>query len=170
MSAIDLIVLGIIKQEPQGAYDIQRAVEYRNLSKWVKVSTPSVYKKVLQLEEKGMIKGRTEKNGNMPEKVVYSLTKSGEQYFKELMIALSDNSIALLFDFNAVIVNLENVSIDTKQQCIDSICKRINEFRVNLENMVEVRKHIPQNGQNVLNQQLQLAEVLEDWAENLRSY
>ena len=31
-------------------------VEYRNISKWVKISTPSIYKKVLQLEEKGLIR------------------------------------------------------------------------------------------------------------------
>ncbi|EEG88207.1 hypothetical protein COPCOM_03542 [Coprococcus comes ATCC 27758] len=28
-----------------GAYDIQKLVEYRNISKWVKISTPSIYKK-----------------------------------------------------------------------------------------------------------------------------
>ena len=37
MSAIDLIVLGILKKEPMGAYDIQKLVEYRNISKWVKM-------------------------------------------------------------------------------------------------------------------------------------
>ncbi len=56
MATIDLIVLGILKQEPLSAYDIQKLVEYRNISRWVKISTPSIYKKVLQLEEKGLIK------------------------------------------------------------------------------------------------------------------
>ena len=44
MATIDLIVLGILKKEPMGAYDIQKLVEYRNISKWVKISTPSIYK------------------------------------------------------------------------------------------------------------------------------
>ena len=39
MAAIDLIVLGMLKKEPMGAYDIQKLVEYRNISKWVKIST-----------------------------------------------------------------------------------------------------------------------------------
>lgn len=52
MATIDLIVLGILKKEPMGAYDIQKLVEYRNISKWVKISTPSIYKKAIQLEEK----------------------------------------------------------------------------------------------------------------------
>ena len=43
MATIDLIVLGIVKKEPLSAYDIQKLVEYRNISRWVKISTPSIY-------------------------------------------------------------------------------------------------------------------------------
>ena len=35
MAAIDLIVLGMIKAQPQSAYELQKNVEYRNISKWV---------------------------------------------------------------------------------------------------------------------------------------
>ena len=44
MATIDLIVLGILKKEPMSAYDIQKLVEYRKISKWVKISTPSIYR------------------------------------------------------------------------------------------------------------------------------
>ncbi len=169
MSAIDLIILGVLKQEPCGAYDIQKAVEYRNISRWVKVSTPSVYKKVLQLEERGMIEGKTEKNGKMPAKVVYNLTKSGEEYFAELMRYLSDAPITLLFDFNAVIVNLDKVPAETQEQCLNAIYNNIIELRTGLSNMIEERKHIPQNGQSVMHQQLRLSEVLEKWVDEFKN-
>ena len=52
MATIDLIVLGMVKQQPLSAYDIQKQVEYRNISKWVKISTPSIYKKVISLEDR----------------------------------------------------------------------------------------------------------------------
>ena len=86
MATIDLIVLGILKKEPMGAYEIQKLVEYRNISKWVKISTPSIYKKVIQLEEKGMIQGKVVKEGKMPEKVVYSLTKRDRQNLNGLCL------------------------------------------------------------------------------------
>ena len=57
MATIDLIVLGIVKKEPLSAYDIQKLVEYRNISRWVKISTPSIYKKVIQLEQKPTLFG-----------------------------------------------------------------------------------------------------------------
>ena len=110
MSAIDLIVLGILKKEPMGAYDIQKLVEYRNISKWVKISTPSIYKKAIQLEEKGLIKGEIVKEGKMPEKVVYSLTEAGEKEFENLMLEIAEKPIHIFLDFNAVIVNLDSLS------------------------------------------------------------
>ena len=61
MSTIDLIVLGMLKKQALSAYELQKQVDYRNISRWVKISTPSIYKKVLQLEEKGYISGQTTK-------------------------------------------------------------------------------------------------------------
>lgn len=84
MATIDLIVLGIVKKEPLSAYDIQKLVEYRNISRWVKISTPSIYKKVIQLEQKGFIRGTMIKEGNMAEKAVYSLTEERRRGIQEI--------------------------------------------------------------------------------------
>ena len=50
MSNIDLVLLGLIKQKSQSAYDIKKNIEYRNIPRWVRISEQSIYKKVLQLE------------------------------------------------------------------------------------------------------------------------
>lgn len=109
MATIDLIVLGMLKKESMSAYDIQKLVEYRNISKWVKISTPSIYKKALQLEEKGFIKGDIVKEGKMPEKAVYSLTDAGKKEFERLMLEIAAKPIHIFLDFNAVIVNLDSL-------------------------------------------------------------
>ena len=54
-SSIDLILLGMVYDQPRSAYDIQKHVEYRKLSHWVKISSPSVYKKLRVLEQKGYL-------------------------------------------------------------------------------------------------------------------
>lgn len=110
MATIDLIVLGILKKESMSAYDIQKMVEYRNISKWVKISTPSIYKKVIQLEGKGYITSTQVKDGKMPEKAVYTLTDSGNSQFEKLMLDISCKPIHIFLDFNAVIVNLDSLS------------------------------------------------------------
>ena len=134
MATIDLIVLGMLKKEELSAYDIQKLVEYRNISKWVKISTPSIYKKVIQLEQKGLISSRTEKEGNMPEKAVYSLTENGEIEFEKLMHEISKKPIHLFLDFNAVIVNLESMPKEERRECLNEIEMNIDILLNYLEN------------------------------------
>lgn len=140
MATIDLIVLGILKKEPMSAYDIQKLVEYRNISKWVKISTPSIYKKVIQLEEKGYISSRIEKEGKMPEKSVYSLTETGKQQFEKLMVEISCKPINIFLDFNAVIVNLDSMPREKQQECLDNIESSMAVLKTYLEENIALKK------------------------------
>lgn len=170
MATIDLIVLGIIKKESLSAYDIQKLVEYRQISKWVKISTPSIYKKVIQLEQKGYVKGTTIKEGKMPEKVVYSLTKEGEQQFQKLMLEISMAPVQFFLDFNSVIVNMDSLSPENRKSCVENIKHQITILKSELEENIEQKKEIPdvpETGMAVLYQQLALANSIETWLDSL---
>ena len=166
MAAIDLIVLGMLKKEPLSAYDIQKLVEYRNISKWVKISTPSIYKKVIQLEKKGLITGKIVREGKMPEKAIYSLTDAGAERFRELMLEISNGPIRFFLDFNAVIVNLDHLSVEERKKCRENIRKQIQILKAYLEENAAEKKDadkIPEVGWAVLEQQIALAEAVEKW-------
>lgn len=170
MATIDLIVLGMLKTSALSAYDIQKLVEYRNISKWVKISTPSIYKKVLQLEEKGLIKGTTIKEGKMPEKAIYTLTDTGEKEFEKLMLDISSKPIHIFLDFNAVIVNINNLSPDKQKKCLSDIKNNIEILKAYLEdniNSKEQKPEIPTAGMAVLQQQLILVQAIENWIATL---
>lgn len=171
MAAIDLIVLGILKKEPLGAYDIQKLVEYRNISKWVKISTPSIYKKVVQLEDKGYIKSISVKDGNMPEKAVYSLTEAGEEEFERLMLAISCQPVRFFLDMNAVIVNLTSLSPENQKACLTNIADNVKTLKAYLEENIREKENlpeIPETGKAVLRQQLILAQAVEAWIASLK--
>ena len=173
MATIDLIVLGILKRESLSAYDIQKLVEYRNISKWVKISTPSIYKKVLQLEEKGFIKSRIEKEGKMPEKAVYTLTDSGKSQFEKLMIEISLKPIHIFLDFNAVIVNLDGLSRENQKVCLANIEDNIKTLKAYLEENENLKKNapeIPKTGIAVLEQQLILIQAIETWIASMKEH
>jgi len=153
------------------AYDIQKLVEYRNISKWVKISTPSIYKKVLQLEEKGLIKSRIEKEGKMPEKAVYSLTRQGEQEFEKLMLEIAAKSIHIYLDFNAVIVNLDSLPQEKQNLCLTEIKSNVRQLKSCLEENFLAKENmpdVPENGMAVLQQQLMLAGAIETWISSLK--
>ena len=166
MATIDLIVLGMLKKAPMSAYDIQKQVEYRNISKWVKISTPSIYKKTIQLEQKGLIRGTVVKEGKMPEKAVYSLTEEGQREFEKLMEEIAAKPIHIFLDFNAVIVNLENLFPEKQKACIRSIEGNVRELKMCLEQNMREKEELPEvpaAGKAVLQQQLVLAEAIEKW-------
>ena len=171
MTTIDLIVLGIVKQKPLSAYDIQKLVEYRNISKWVKISTPSIYKKVIKLEEKGYIKSTMVKEGKMAEKAVYSLTDDGEKEFKALMLGISSQPINMFLDFNAVIVNLNSLSPENKKVCLRNIEDNVKTLKSYLEENINSKEdlpEIPETGKAVLQQQFILAKAIETWLKSVK--
>lgn len=169
MSTIDLIVLGLVKQQPQGAYDIQKELESRNISRWVRVSIPSIYKKVIQLEEKGYIQGSITKTGKMPEKAVYQLTEKGESYFLELMDKISNQTVNIFLDLNSVIVNLDSVPLETKLKYLNQIESNILDLAETLNKNIIAKPHSPMIGKSVLEQQFSLAETLKKWIGGLKS-
>jgi DNA-binding PadR family transcriptional regulator len=171
MATIDLIVLGILKKEPMSAYDIQKLVEYRNISKWVKISTPSIYKKVIQLEEKGYICSTPVKEGNFAEKAVYSLTEDGAKEFESLMFEIARSPVNIFLDFNAVIVNLESLPPESQRSCLTDIEDNVKTLKAYLvENITakETMPEIPKTGMAVLQQQLILAQTIEAWIASLK--
>ena len=159
MATIDLIVLGMLKKQPLSAYDIQKLVEYRNISKWVRISTPSIYKKVIQLEEKGLLQSVPMRENNMPEKAVYSLTASGEQEFERLMGELSAQPIRMFLDF------------EMQKSCVASIEKNVQDLKTYLEENLREKENapeVPEIGMAVLRQQFVLAETIGIWIEELK--
>lgn len=171
MATIDLIVLGMLKKESLSAYDIQKLVEYRNISRWVKISTPSIYKKVIQLEGKGYIQSTPVKEGNMPEKAVYSLTDAGEKEFEKLMFEIAQKPVRIFLDFNAVIVNLEQLSFEKRNICLNDIEEQVNILKSYIEENIALKENmpeIPETGMAVLRQQLVLAQAIEDWIKSLK--
>ena len=172
MATIDLIVLGILKKEALSAYDIQKLVEYRNISRWVKISTPSIYKKVIQLEEKGYIRSTMTREGKMPEKAIYSLTESGVKQFELLMTDISLEPIHFFLDFNAVIVNLDSLPRETRQLCLKNIEDNVKILKSYLEENIHSKsclEEVSEIAKAVLQQQYTLAQSVEDWLNSLQN-
>ena len=171
MATIDLIVLGMLKKESLSAYDIQKLVEYRNISRWVKISTPSIYKKVIQLEEKGYVKSTPVKEGRMAEKAVYALTPAGEEKFQDLMLEIASEPIRIFLDFNAVIVNLSSLGPENQKACLESIESNVKVLTEYLDENLHTKagvSEIPETGMAVLQQQFILARTIEAWIAELK--
>lgn len=162
-STIDLILLGLVHDQSRSAYDIQKHIEYRHLSNWVKISTPSIYKRVIKLAEGGYLKTHIIKNERNPEKTIYEITNLGLEYFNQMMLEFSKKPFQIIYDFNAVIVGLNKVSKHDALIYIENINQNIN---ANLEFMnmtMNMKKDIPAVGKTIMKQQKLVLESLQKW-------
>lgn len=166
MSTIDLIILGSLYQSPKSAYDLQKQIEARNLSRWVKIGSFTVYKKVVQYEAKGYVVSETVKNGNMPEKTLYTITSEGKEVFKELMTKFSLAETRVFLDFNAVIVNMALLDESFADECMANIQNSIQNTKMQIMEQLPKHKDIPLFGRTILEQQFLLLETLEQWQQN----
>ncbi len=84
MSKIDLVLLGLLMEQERHGYDILRAIEDREMKRWVGVSTQGIYKGLARLEAADLLKVRKESGESHPNRNVYRITDSGVGRFHEL--------------------------------------------------------------------------------------
>lgn len=168
MSTIDLVILGIVAEKPQSAYDIQKDIEYHHLSRWTKISIPSIYRKVLQLSEKGYLRSDIVKGDRFADKAVYSITDEGKDYFNSLMQYYATQTVPLLFDFNVVIANLNKLNKDAALDLISKLKKSITVSVGTNEEYLTEYSNIPLVGKTIIEQQGLLYKTLLEWLDTFR--
>ena len=168
MSTIDLVILGIVAEKPQSAYDIQKDIEYHHLSRWTKISIPSIYRKVLQLSEKGYLRSDIVKGDRFADKAVYSITDEGKDYFNSLMHYYATQTVPLLFDFNVVIANLNKLNKDAALDLISKLKESITVSVGTNEEYLTEYSNIPLVGKTIIEQQGLLYKTLLEWLDTFR--
>lgn len=137
LSSINLIILGYLKDKERSAYEMVKEFECWNMNRWLKISTPSIYKNIVKLCDNGYLNSRTVKEGEMPEKTLYSMNDKGNQYFDELMQEGSNNIGRVYFEFSSFFVNIEELPKEKRK-----------EYLKNLQSSIEEAKHAVQTRYN----------------------
>lgn len=168
MSSIDLAILGIVLEKPQSAYDIQKDIEYHHFPRWTKISVPSIYRKVLQLQEKGYLESDIVKGNRHADKTIYSITEEGRLYFGKLMALYVVEPIPLQFDFNVVIANLSKVEKNEGLKLLEQLQENIVASLQMLKEYETEYAEIPLGGKTVFEQQKLLYQALLEWLDNFQ--
>ena len=163
MSSIDLVILGMVLERPQSAYDIQKDVEYHHFSRWTRISAPSIYRKVLQMRESGYLQSDMAKGSRSADKAIYSITDKGRAYFRELMVACAAGPVPLLFDFNVVIANLNKVDKAEAMELVSTLRRSVQSSAALTEGYAQEFADIPLVGRTIFEQQRLLYNALLEW-------
>jgi DNA-binding PadR family transcriptional regulator len=80
----ELLFLGLLMEKPKHGYDIKRQIK-DELAPFIGLEIKSIYYPLKKMEKSGLIKKEIGKEGNWPEKNVYSITAKGRKRFDELI-------------------------------------------------------------------------------------
>lgn len=77
VSKVEVVVLGLLAEEPRHGYDLLERFRARSMGFWVEVGKASVYQALQRLEAGGLIAGRAQEGTEGPDRRVYHLTRAG---------------------------------------------------------------------------------------------
>jgi DNA-binding PadR family transcriptional regulator len=164
MSTVNLMLLGALLEKPMNAYEMKKMVEYRNLKYWVKISSPSIYKNLVKLHKGGYLDAEVVREGEMPEKTIYTINGKGRQYFRNLMKRYVEKPGYVYFDFSASIANLHNVDGEAGLQLVLELKEQLlNALELMGSKMNGRNERIPFNGMAVMDLYQKVYRDLYDW-------
>lgn len=139
MSVVDLVVLGMMLEEPMNAYQMVQLIEERQLTLLVKISKPAIYKSCNRLYKEGYLNAKPVRDSEMPEKVVYSVNATGRSHFHDLMLHYSSEIKPFHLEFNSFVWNLRNVD---REEGLEMLGKLRTAFIDGLEWLTEHEREI----------------------------
>lgn len=106
---IPFYLLGLlIRYGPQHGYKLKQIIEER-ISDFAKIKLPTIYYHLDKLKDKGFISETQDKDGNRPEKMVYTITETGIKYFDELYRNQLEASLNLEFSLDGILYFKERI-------------------------------------------------------------
>lgn len=110
---IPFYLLGLlIRYGPQHGYRLKQIIEER-ISDFAKIKLPTIYYHLQKLKEQGYVTEYADKDGNRPERMVYSITESGGRYFDDLFLLQLQESYSPEFSLDGILYFMERSSVPT---------------------------------------------------------
>jgi DNA-binding PadR family transcriptional regulator len=136
ISKLAALILGIVSEKERNPYEITKMLEHLNTRKWLPLADSTVYATINNLKKHGLITGRQERSGNLPEKTIYSITPEGEFEFHGAITNFLEDDIAGPSNFDIGILLMYNLS---KPEILQKLKKKMERLE---NNSYLIRKQI----------------------------
>jgi DNA-binding PadR family transcriptional regulator len=136
LSKLAALILGIVSERERNPYEITKMLEQLNTRKFLPLADSTVYATINNLKKQGLITGRTERTGNLPEKTIYSVTPEGEFEFHESITCFLEDDLTSPSNFDIGILLMHNLS---KPEILMKLKKKLERLE---GNSYTIRKQI----------------------------
>ncbi|MBZ0182047.1 MAG: helix-turn-helix transcriptional regulator [Melioribacteraceae bacterium] len=133
---LSTLILGILAEQEISPYQLNKLLKDLDTKKWFPIAESTVYATVTKLKSKGLIEGRKERLGKLPERTIYRITTKGEEEFKSAVSNYFDRMDSDTSRFDIAILLMHNLDSNEIQ-------KRLKKKLEMLEsNYYDIRKQL----------------------------
>jgi len=146
MTKNELVVLGLLNQEPMHGYQLYHEIEKRYMETWAQVNLASIYNTLDRLKRDQMVEAKKEKPGRMPEREVFHITPKGKKRLSHLVEeALTDHHMPP-DNFAVGVAFLFGLSKKKALECLEKKGNCLKKAKAHLENLGrELNRCLPVN-------------------------
>lgn len=164
VSEIDIVLLGLVSEQPRNAYEINKVIRDRHLRSWLRISEASVYRNLRVLASDGHLTTHTVRSGASPEKTVFTMTGSGVRHLRALVRRSAGEPVSLHFDFDVWLAHLDHLDASDALDCIEALRGELDSAARELSRLVDHHGHeLPPGVRSLLELRRRVVAVTRDW-------
>jgi len=134
MSAIRVLILGILDKEPMHGYDVRRTLESWHAEQWAHVAYGSIYSALSTMAMEGLVEGRTTPGGGRgAKKIIYTITEKGKDEFLRLLREYWWGSQPAIDPFQVALTFMDRLSRDEVLAALRQRANRSRDFLLSFE-------------------------------------
>jgi len=170
VSKVDLVLLGLLSEEPRHGYDIKQEIKRRNMENWVGVTTPAIYKGLARLEAKKDLSAHSETSSAHPDRTVYSITEQGRETIQRI---LHQSISELVHPFFPMLMGYGFAHLSDKPTLLASLATRLERVRGLRKEVEEIHEHFeeaecyPETAMDIVQYYADLVEMEIKWLKRI---
>ena len=120
ISDIEAAILGLLYEEPQYGYQLEKIIEGWGMRNWTQIGFSSIYYVLKKLEKKDLVESRFEQVEGKPSRKVFTITEHGKTIMKKKLRNLLSWNKKLISPFDLGIAYLNYLEPEEVIACLDN--------------------------------------------------
>lgn len=120
ISDIESAVLGLLYEEPQYGYQLEKTIEGWGMRNWAQIGFSSIYYVLKKLEKKELVTSKLEAVEGKPDRKVFTITDTGRETMKEKVRDLLSWNKKLISPFDLGVAYLNYLEPSEVVECLEN--------------------------------------------------
>ncbi|MBM4240315.1 MAG: PadR family transcriptional regulator [Euryarchaeota archaeon] len=139
---LEAAVLGLLYEEPQYGYQLEKTIEGWGMRNWTQIGFSSIYYVLKKLEKKELVESKMEKVKGKPSRKVFTITELGRQTMKEKITDLLSWNKKLISPFDLGLAYLNYLEPPEVIECLENYVESANGRIKFLESSVKMQEEL----------------------------